>query len=431
MFKAAGPGFEQEFEAIEASDKPVIFFDEYALSQGIIRRIAEALPAAKFVVEIRTAIFEVRYHEVSQGVPKPFNRLGLNRLTAHDVEAFYDLCKGAGISISKKNRVREGAELRDVLLEVLESNIIRKKIEDEIRPIFGNAAKRRVLLLATLLSKFHLSTDAGFIRTVTGVDPYHEFKPIQEISDELFETNTDEFRVRSAVFADFAVRNILTTAEILECIASSVLAAAARKNDRVYRVLMANLMEYSNLREVLKEEAGAGKLVIGLYEQLRHDDRINNEPLFWLQYAIAEIEDGELPVAEQFIRTAYDRAAATPGFRTYQIDTQALRILLLIETEESSGAPVARIQEIIAKLGVLNSLLREESHRSFAIKVLEGLEPFLRKRRGDLQTAERNLLVFVMHEVVDTLRGLPPEYRARSGSDESRRRIEAAINLLL
>lgn len=353
LFRSAGPQLEQELAALGAVDRPVILFNEYASAQDVIGTIADALPRAKFLIEVRTSIFEVRFHEVSKGVPGPYARLSLNRLSAADLLAFQRLCASAGISTTKLSAGRPQVELRDVLLQLLDSPHIKEKVEAAIRPAFESPAKRRVLLLTMLLGKFHLSADPGFIRAVTGVDPYHEFRMVKEISDEVFEVSSEDFRVRSAVFSDFAVQQFLTTGEISDCLVEAALAAAARKADRVYRVLMSNVMQYSNLRELFRREVNANDLIIKLYERLRYDERINDEPLFWLQYAIAATEADELPLAEQFIQTAYDRAAARSGFRTYQIDTQAFRILLLIEIAAPGGKPVARIQGILDKLETL------------------------------------------------------------------------------
>ena len=321
--------------------------------------------------------------------------------------------------------------MRELLLELLDSPNIKAKIDTAIRPLFEIPTRRRILLLTMLLGKFHLSVDASFIRTVTGVDPYHEFRPVKEVSDELFETDAEEFRIRSAVFADFAVQHFLTAGEITDCIVDSVVCAVARKVHRVYRVLLSNLMQYSNLVELFRQEVDANNLIIRLYERLRYDERVSDEPLFWLQYAIAVTEAKQLLLAEQFIQTSYDRAAARTGFRTYQIDTQAFRILLLIEVDAQSGAPVARIQEILERLELLDSMLNEESHRSFAIKVLEGIGPFIQKRRGDLSTAERTALVFWLSKITKTLASLPAEYRARAGSDLTGEHLEVAKRLLL
>ena len=48
--------------------------------------------------------------------------------------------------------------------------------------------------------------------------------------------------------------------------------------------------------------------------------------------------------AEGFIRTAYERAAAIPGFPTFQINTYALKLFLIIEREREDETRVERFE---------------------------------------------------------------------------------------
>lgn len=431
LFRAGGPSLEQELRALEGFKKLLILFDDYAASQDSMARIAAALPNAKFIVEIRTGILEVRYHEVREAVPQPYRRVSLNRLTETDFDDFISLCSRAGLPTRQLLARRGSAELRDLLLLLLGSPVIRDRIDHSIRPIFESPSRRSVLLLTTLLGKFHLSADPGFIRSVTGVDPYHEFRPQKEVADELFEADADVFRVRSSVFSEFAVNHMLKGNEIVDCLIEATRAAAARKTDRTYRVLMSNLMQYSNIDELFRGQADRRHQILSVYERLRWDQRINDEPLFWLQYAIAMAASEQLTAAEQFIRTSYERAADRTGFKTFQIDTQALRIILMIETEAPSGTPVSRIEEIIERLEKFNDMLGEESHRSYAVRVLEGVPDFVTSRHADLSQPERVALVFWINRLCDTLARLPPEFRARTGSDNTMKRLANAKAFLI
>jgi hypothetical protein len=58
---------------------------------------------------------------------------------------------------------------------------MRAKIASTLGPVFGNPARRKVLVLASLLSNFQTSTDPSFIMTATGIDPYKVFIPVKEI----------------------------------------------------------------------------------------------------------------------------------------------------------------------------------------------------------------------------------------------------------
>jgi hypothetical protein len=85
----------------------------------------------------------------------------------------------------------------------------------------------------------------------------------------------------------------------------------------------------------------------------------------------------------------------------------------------------------LEKLELLNSMLAEESHRSYAIRVLEGLVPFIDKRGDDLTMPERTAFTFWMSKVIQTLEGLSPDYRARAASDVTKEKLEVAKQQLI
>ncbi|MES2041430.1 MAG: SIR2 family protein [Pseudomonadota bacterium] len=426
VFKENTANLEEEINLIKVVPKSVIFFENYTSSQDFILKLQSDLPNAKFIFEIRTSIVEVRYHEIDKNIPKPYARIGLNRLSESDLDAFKNLCGAAGLGSAQIRKGITSSEMRDILLEIFESNNIRDKITKTLEPIFTSGPRRKILLLATLLSRFQVFTEPSFIKIVTGFDPYKEFHDIKEVSDELFEITLDEFRVRSSVFSEYAVQNLLDTGEIIECIVNAALAAASRKSERVYRVLMSNLIQYSNIKHVLKRHSDSTALVIGIYERLRYDIRTNNEPLFWLQYAILMVENKNLLTAWEFIETAYDCAHDRTGFQTYQIDTQAFRILLLSETENPSGSQVVKFEEILRYVEIINTMLNEESHRDFAIRVLNNIHLFLKKRATDLTAFEKTAMLAWLSTLTSTLNNLPTVYRANSGSDQISMSIESS-----
>jgi hypothetical protein len=97
LFKDTGPELDEEISLLKKIPRVVILFDQYTLSQDILKRLANDLPDAKFIVEIRTSIFEVRYHEISESIPKPFARISVNYLSKTDTSAFSALCDRAGL----------------------------------------------------------------------------------------------------------------------------------------------------------------------------------------------------------------------------------------------------------------------------------------------------------------------------------------------
>lgn len=237
--------------------------------------------------------------------------------------------------------------------------------------------------------------------------------------------------MRSSIFAEYTVRHFLKPEETSSCVVDAALAAADRKTQRIYRVLLSNLLQYSSLHWLFRNLDDALAVIVAIYERLRHDERINEEPLYWLQYAIAVAEEGNLDLAQDFIDTAYNRAALRPGYQTFQIDTQAFRILLLIETRANVGQVVKRVGEIIERLELFNTMLSEDSHRTYVLNVLEHIGPFVQRRYPDLTQPEKVAIVFWLSRIGNTLEGVPAEYKARVGSMHTKEILDAARETLI
>ncbi len=167
-----------------------------------------------------------------------------------------------------------------------------------------------------LIATHQGSIGASFVRNVVGADPFMALKPLEDLSHEIFETSADGFRARSSIFSSFVIAAFIAPEEIADVVVEVTLAAAQRRSERPYRILMSNMMAYSSLRRTLRGKGDLDTIIASIYERLRYDERVNGEPLFWLQYAIAMAEKPRLDAADEFIATAYRKAEELPGFQT-------------------------------------------------------------------------------------------------------------------
>lgn len=280
--------------------------------------------------------------------------------------------------------------------------------------------------MTMLIATHQGAIGAAFVRSVAGEDPFVTLKPLEALSKEIFEVSADSFRARSAVFSEFVITTFLDAEEIADVVVEITLAAALRRAERPYRILMSNTMAYSRLRRTLHGKSDPDTLIIGIYERLRHDERVNGEPLFWLQYAIAMAEIPKLDAAEEYIQTAYRKAAELKGFQTFQIDTQAFRIALMRATQEVKGRNVSNITQVVEGLERIDAMLLDSSQRTYAVRVLDGVQPFVTARRADLSSGELTAIQFWLYKIAKSLANLSDDYKAMSASEAVRARIEAS-----
>ncbi len=422
------PDLPREAAALVSIDRVVVFVDQYSAAQDNLRGLREALPNAKLVVEVRTGTFEVRFHELTQLLPKPFDRVSLNALSRPEVAAFGRLCERAGLRAPPDDR---RGDLRDLLLDLFENKAIRDRVQSSLAPLFEKRATRRILTMTMLIATHQGVVGAAFVRSVLGEDPFIALKPLQDLSHEIFETSADAFKARSAVFSSFVIATFIDPGEIADAVVEVTLAAAKRRSERPYRILMSNMMAYSSLRRTLRGKNDPDAIIIGIYERLRYDERVNGEPLFWLQYAIATAEMPRLDTADEYISTAYRKAKDLTGFQTYQIDTQAFRIALLRAIEQKPGQAIFNIDTILEGIEKIDAMLGDGSHRSYAVKVLDQVQPLVAARGGDLAAGERTALQFWILKVAKSLASLPNDFKATSGSEAVRKRVEAAAAMFV
>jgi hypothetical protein len=431
-YKHEGPSFQQELETISKHKKVVVFFESYNDAQAIASRISDNYQHIKLIITVRTAVHDVRLHEIDSSLPKPLGRVNLNAFTKEDWTDFERMCYRAGLGSADFQTARKRSnELRDVLVSLFENRHIKLRIEEIFGPCFRKRNIRRIISVAFLLSWIGEEADAAFLRIVTGIDAYLETAKIKEVSGDLLLFHEDELKVRSSVFAEYVVRNLVDADEIVDSIYETIIAAATRKKERRFRVIMARLMEFSNLTRLLNHHPSHLDYIESLFEKLRHNTHISEEPLFWLQFTILMIERGNLPAAEEFLDTSYARAASIPGFRTFQIDTTACRLLLMLEENDRHNLQVSRFERIVENLDLMKSMIVEESNRYYAIAVLDYLEPFIKARIAALSTRQKNVLVYLISQLANALDSLPVDVRMHTASDRTLESITRAKQQLV
>ena len=423
LLRPGSPELQREVAVLAELDRVVVFVEQYSAAQNALRGLRDALPKARLVVEVRTGTFEVRFHELAQLLPRPFDRVSLNALSRGEVLAFRRLCERAGLRPPGEGRA---GDLRDMLLDLFENKAIRERVGAALAPLFEKRTTRRVLVMTMLIAMHQGAVGAAFVRAVVGEDPFAALKPLEDLSHEIFETSADGFKARSAVFSSFVISAFIESDEIADAVVEVTLAAAKRRAERPYRILMSSMMAYSSLRRTLRGKGDPDAIIAAIYERLRYDERVNGEPLFWLQYAIAMAEIPRLDTADEYIATAYRKAEDLEGFQTYQIDTQALRIALLRATAQKPGQEVFNIERILEGLERIDAMLGESSHRAYAVRVLDGAQPFVAARHADLAAGERTALQFWLLKAAQSLAALPNDFKATTGSEATRARVEAA-----
>ena len=432
MAKTSPALLPEDLRLLKTRKNLVVFFDSYDSAIDLVPELIEQISNLKFVIAVRTGIQEVRFHEIVERFPKPLERINLNNFSNEDKEDFKMILDRSGVrtrDLDKK--ITKCRDFREIVTTLYDHSGIRTKVREELDPLLSDDNFRRVFVATHLLKWAGYDVDAGFLRNVTDCDAYAEIARFRDVARDIFRMDDDDVQVRSSVFSEYLIQNLLDTDDVVDNVHSILIEAVKRKGERQYQAILGSLMRFSLLSKALEKDSGKDKSLIRLYEKLRRDPNLNEEPLFWLQYSILMTAVRDFDVAEELISTAYDRADKIPTFRTFQIDTYALRLLLLREGQETESNKIQRFDQIVEKIEHVKAMIREESRRDQAIKVLAEIEPFVFSRRRAFSESEKNSFILHLNLVDDELAQLNEVGRMRTGSDKIRKSIEKAKQFLL
>lgn len=425
------PTLTDDAKSLSMLENIVILFDSYNVAVDALKDIAEVLPNAKFVITIRTGIQEVRLHEIQQRLPSPFERINLNKLSQSERDDFTKLLDGAGILAKNlRQEMQRCEDIREIVTTIYKNEEIRKRLEKELKPLLEDRAVRTIIIASHLLQWIGQKGRSAFLRIVTGKDAYAEATRFKETASDFLLFKDDELEMHSAVFSEYLIDHFFDAEDVIDIVYSIIVEAVKRKRERGYQAITSKLMQVSTLSRLVKNSVNKDILLSRLFDRLHRDIGVNEEPLFWLQYSILMLESRDLTAANNFLETAYVRASNNPGFRTFQIDTHALRLFLILEQNEKERTTVSRFDLIMEKFDLVISMVGEDSHRSFALRVLNEVEPFIRARLSALRLSERNALLIQMDRLIAILQRLP-ESTGSTNSKEVLGSIERSRGMIL
>jgi len=414
-----------DLDVLAQVKKAVIFFDSYNTAIDVIPRCSH-LGNVKFVVAVRTGVQEVRLHEIQSKLPVSLARLSINTLEPADRADLKKLLDLSGVRVDELERgIDKSQEMREVVVSLYQNRLIRDKIATELKPLLRMEKARMVMICAHLVKWIGGDLETGFLRAVSGEDPYALRLNAGAVAVDLLQFDDDNVQARSALFSEYLIQNHFETDWITDAVYRLVVEAVRRKRDRNYQKILGGLVRYSFLDWALSRDPNRHGALRELYDRLHRDSSVNAEPLFWLQYAIFMMDIDDLNSADGFLLTAYKRAQDSPGFKTYQIDTQALRYVLVRETRDSATS-VTRYDTLIERLRKVVPMLVEASHRSHAVHVMQDIEPFVKARGRALSLAQKNEFVAELDQVLVALGRFDMAAQAETASIPVRESVERA-----
>ncbi|HVJ63414.1 MAG TPA: hypothetical protein VM555_11980, partial [Tahibacter sp.] len=244
---------------------------------------------------------------------------------------------------------------------------------------------------------------------------------------EILEVRSGIANFRSPVIGSAVLRGYVNAAAVTTVVAECIKRGEQEKRaDPNLGIIAKELTRFANLERLLPEN-GRREALQNLYEDIKQVRSIRENPHFWLQYAMARLALGDLPIARRYFEQSYSYARALNQFDTFQIDNHYCR-LLLMEAENSTDADVA-YKSVIDSLSILKKqVLRENRHYPYrSTWNLDGVS----KRHAESWTLDqRNSVVAAARYLIDAAEHLDAQVARSVAVVGGLERLRAVIERL-
>lgn len=157
-----------------------------------------------------------------------------------------------------------------------------------------------------------------------------------------------------------------------------------RDADWRFEESIGRLLRFAIVTRIFRRPASR-PFIISLYEAILNIGFLREDPQFWLQLAMARMDQRQWLPARTALDTAYERARSRPAYNTYMLDNQMTRFLF---TSAIAGNPADLDADAIRACELMAPRLagRGENLDIYAFRLVDPLLQFadaFRSRLGD------------------------------------------------
>lgn len=258
-----------------------------------------------------------------------------------------------------------GSETRAIVVSTFKSSSISTKIDKVVNFFLKKYPQHSHAFIAILINAMcQKHVDWGRIVDWIKIDEIELQNTIKldEISD-FMSSSTGWYRFTSTQLADYIFKTYkFDENDVVEIYTKIVRETAHSSNDYGAGFDSAEnlkeLMKYRFLVRLFGDVKSAHSSILSVYKRLSSVKKIRNNDQFWLQYAMASMEDSNLHDAETYINTALGLAGKKGAtYSPHQIIDQRCRLYI---AKNSIDGKLINTDEIEIALSDLKNSLREK-----------------------------------------------------------------------
>lgn len=372
-------------EALNDTGKTLFLIDDYVRFRRQAQLIAERLnPSSILVISTRALVDDGFYAQASQKVGGELREMNIDKLTSAELEQWDRLIEQWGywgdragqttperISFLQKEC---GAENRSIIVSLFKNSKIRERISQIVDFFLQTHPEHRTAFIGILINSLcqqHVEWER--ISNWLNIDESRLKKSLQASNiSGILADGRNWHELTSAQLADFILNEFEFEIDDIVYVYVTILRETAhssgdRVNGRDSNQNLKELMKYRFLTRLFGNHNDHETIISAVYGRLQKVRIIRESDQFWLQYAMARMESGQLDEAEAYLATAMgiasekdrsSKARGWEGYSSFQIVDQKARLLLKKAADPSRQLNENEISDALA---ILKSSLADNS----------------------------------------------------------------------
>jgi hypothetical protein len=410
-----------EFETVAKLDeKSLVIIDDYHAWLREIRAFRQIRnDKAQMIVATRDITHDVLFERLEreaglESVPE----IKGDKLLDSEIEWWVETlnqfglwAEHAGLLRHEKIRIiRDGydREIRGILIALLHSTDIGERLRKLFKGDGGSRYHDIMASVFVLASVKSIPPKIEMLYDIWGIDVISSSAFRNDVGvRSLLDFNSWTVRARSAVVAEYLLRNVFSDRIVNLLIKMMKALANGARATRQYRSIFEELVRFSTLQRILPEDKPE-EAAIRYYEGIKDLPLNRSHPLFWLQFGIACLFQEDVVRARRYFETAYSLAGRT-SFDTYQIDNHYAR-LLLVEARVLRFDIIKAMANFREARAIINRQLQHERRR-YPYRVARGYQDFLDAFTQQMNSAQLEEVKTAAEFIVENINNLSPFHR--------------------
>lgn len=387
--------WELELEKIANMQKEVIILvDDYQNNLDFIFKAINLTGSnVKLLLNCRTSINLSVYHRIEERLSSSLNikEYDINVLVEEEIINFAKYLKDRNFrNVFGKNdeeiirfiKVDCRSNLVNILIDLINSQEIKERVNGIINPILKNDAQKELLLAIIINNTCQLGLKFDELVTILESDLNFTALIRDKNLQEIVNFHDNKILIKSSILAKYILHSNDFNSELMKII-EKIAVNAYLINEYKCKNIREKLISLSNIRELIFQNKRVSTLqinkqILSLFEGLKDYKEFKGNIFFWLQYAMACIDSKSYLRAEEYFSNSYNLATKANGFNTYQIDTQYGRYKLSrCINEDNLENSIESLKEVQALW--LGAIKMKKERSDYVFKQFQLLEIFVNK----------------------------------------------------